>query len=378
MIKQLITNLIEYSDSWIVYVLAFAVSLLFSKIFCYLNKRVIQNKGVLYTFFLLLSYFLIALPVAAIIGMRGVDVGYDTYNYYMNYKRIQSGFWKTLMRSSKISEFGFVFIRWISYILTNGSLAGAVFPITLLTVMILTHAFVLFGKDTDVTFGLFMYYCVMGLNLCDQSRQLLACSIVAVGIYYLCNNNIPRFIVIILLAGSVHNTALLFLLLAFVVGMNRLKPIEKFLCFLGGIIGVGLAVYGISNSDYSQYVYILQNGNAISGWAWILDMLPIVIPLILLKGKNSTLKKLKIFSLSAVAFRIMGYVSYFIMRMYYYPAIISWVVAVEDYKEEKKNANFKRKRIIMVVIFVLYFVINYILLLQHNVVPYKRIDSKML
>lgn len=379
MAKQLITNLIEYSDSWIIYIVVFSVSLFFSKVFCYLNRHVRQKTGILYVFFLLSSYFLIALPVAATLGMREFSVGYDTYNYYMSYKQIKKSFWETLINSSKKSEFGFLIIRWIAYILFNGSLAGAVFPITLLTVMILIHAFVLFGKDTDVTLGLFMYYCVMGLNLCDQSRQLLACSIVAVGIYYLCNNRIPRFILIILLAGSVHNTALLFLLLAFLIGMNSLRPIEKFLCLLGGTIGVGFAAFGIVNSDYSQYVYMLQNGSAISGWAWVLDMLPVVIPLIMLKARNGTLRKLKIFSLSAIIFRILGYISYFVMRMYYYPAIISWVVAVEDYKGEKEvNSKYKRKRKIIAIIFIVYFIINYILLLQHNVVPYKKIDKSML
>lgn len=98
----------------------------------------------------------------------------------------------------------------------------------------------------------------------------------------------------------------------------------------------------------------------------LLDMLPI-IPVLLKVPQNRLSKKLKKVSLIAVFFRILGYISFFVMRLYYYPMFIGWLVMAS----ESKHIHQKRINIIAIIICTAYFLVYYVMLLQHNVVPYK-------
>lgn len=367
--NDLITHWNLYADSWMCYIMAFSISILMSALFASADKRVRPNKGPLYNIFLLISYFFIALPVVYVIGRRASTVGFDTHNYYASYYDSEGNYFSTLMRASNKIEYGFVFLRWLSYHITGASPLGAVLPMTLLTIIAVVHALKVFDRCENIPLALFVFYACFGLKMCDQARQLLAVSLLGIAVAYLKNDRKRKFIFWLVCAASFHASAWLgIILITFSDESTKNEKINRRIQM--AVLGLFLVLFAgtsVLQERYGIYFDGLSSGGDIHlGMGLLLDMLPI-IPVLLKVPQNRLSKKLKKVSLIAVFFRILGYISFFVMRLYYYPMFIGWLVMAS----ESKHIHQKRINIIAIIICTAYFLVYYVMLLQHNVVPYK-------
>lgn len=367
--NDLIVHWNLYADSWIRYIVAFLTSILLSTLFASINKRVRPNQGPLYNAFLLIFYLIIALPVVYVIGIRASTVGFDTHNYYARYYESYGGYVSNLIRASNKIEYGFIFLRWLSYHITGGSPIGAVLPMTLLTIMAVVHSLNVYDRCENIPLAMFVFYTCFGLKMCDQARQMLAVAFVGIAIAYLKKEQKYKFLFWIVCAASFHASAWLGIILITLFGKDtKSEKIKRRIQM--AVLGLFLLLFAstsVLQERYGIYFDGLSSGGEIHlGMGLLLDMLPI-IPILLKVPQNRLSKKLKKVSLFAVIFRILGYVSFFVMRLYYYPMFIGWLVMAS----EGENVRQKRINIIAIVICTVYFLVYYVMLLQHNVVPYK-------
>lgn len=193
------------------------------------------------------------LPLLLLIGLRNIDVGVDTRNYASVFQRIANN--TLTVADQNWLGFGYIYLcKAINFIFGNN------FTILNLCIGFLTLLFFYKGiLDTSenptmslyILFSTCLYY-----QTFNQSRQLLAISIIFYSFKYLLKNDFKKYFIFILLASSIHTSALIMLPFYF---LSKLKVNKKSI-FIYCLIALGSIVFfqqiiGIISSTSYGLIY---------------------------------------------------------------------------------------------------------------------------
>lgn len=214
-------------------------------------------------------------------AFRDFSVGTDTINYKIYFERLSRGGIAT-------KEIGFNFLNQL-VIDSGGDMRVLMIIISLLTLVPL--AYICQKYSPKPAFSLFLYYNLyIYFYSFNISRQVMAVSIVLLGVGYLVKNKKALFCCIVLLASTIHVTALISLPLIFLDKIPDNKKLYISLVFGSFVIGYIFAHpildYVAKLSGYDSY---LLTREAISATSTTLVMTNLFFTFVLFTSKERNL-----------------------------------------------------------------------------------------
>ncbi|VTY03460.1 Transmembrane protein EpsG [uncultured Prevotella sp.] len=250
-----------------IYILLFFIPVI---LYFYYNKK----QQVPYKPFII---FFVAL--ALFVGLGDMLGGYDRYIYGELFDNLADGLKVGISTSSSRlfivyhSEFGYVGLNWLIAHITNNRYIF-IFCYTICMYTIIIECFKKYAKNYYLASILFM--ALVFFFSFTYLRQMFAAAIIGLSIKYIIERKFLRFGVILLVAFSFHNSAIIFFPMYFIANKKYSKSkilIIMFICFIVGITGITSSFYNFydelsireSHDDYAlqqstRIAYILEAG----------------------------------------------------------------------------------------------------------------------
>lgn len=250
-----------------IYILLFFIPVF---LYFYYNKK----QQVPYKPFII---FFVAL--ALFVGLGDMLGGYDRYIYGDLFDNLADGLKVGISTSSSRlfiayhSEFGYVGLNWLIAHITNNRYIF-IFCYTICMYAIIIECFKKYAKNYYLASILFM--ALVFFFSFTYLRQMFAAAIIGLSIKYIFERKFLRFCVILLVAFSFHNSAIIFFPMYFIANKKYSKSkilIIMFICFIVGITGITSSFYNFydelsireSHDDYAlqqstRIAYILEAG----------------------------------------------------------------------------------------------------------------------
>lgn len=250
-----------------IYILLFFIPVF---LYFYYNKK----QQVPYKPFII---FFVAL--ALFVGLGDMLGGYDRYIYGDLFDNLADGLKVGISTSSSRlfiayhSEFGYVGLNWLIAHITNNRYIF-IFCYTICMYAIIIECFKKYAKNYYLASILFMP--LVFFFSFTYLRQMFAAAIIGLSIKYIIERKFLRFCVILLVAFSFHNSAIIFFPMYFIANKKYSKSkilIIMFICFIVGITGITSSFYNFydelsireSHDDYAlqqstRIAYILEAG----------------------------------------------------------------------------------------------------------------------
>ena len=355
------------------YLVAFSSSVIVA--YLYQNSR---NKGELRTWITdTLVRCVVVLPVAVLIGCRSYTVGWDTLSMVNSYiSNTYSLEYLLVTAHDPLSMVAFKFLSW----LFAGNPTGVFFVISFLTLYILASAVVKWGEGLSLSFSLMVYYLFFALIGMDQTKQMLAVSIVLYATACLMKGRAKAFFIIVTIAGLFHFTAFLGYAFYFIRIRESDHPVITAIfigvCVAGMLFSEQLfSLMGLvfGNGAYSGYFEdsSVQHGEDAGGIGprFFLFIAPCVFPLLFWKRIPDSVRVLVIVSLIAILpLRLLSYQTEFLGRLAYIPAsiiVFAYPLIMASFKAEKRQLFV----VVSIVILMSYYFVAFST--SHGVVPYE-------
>ncbi|WP_074618532.1 EpsG family protein [Eubacterium maltosivorans] len=213
-----------------IYIINLVLSLFWGWIF--LVKGSLKKKKIIYLTIVFLQMFFIA-------GFRSINVGYDT-EQYVNYFYILSNtdFSQLSQQASTLYiESGYAVINKIISLFTS-DYQWLLIIISFVT--LLGYTIFIYRCSDNVYLSVFLFI-TLGFFYFTMRvmRQALAIMLICNAIYYLYKNKKIPFVILVLLASTIHSSAIIFLLLLLIPKLNSLEKLEKFLVIITVIFVIG-------------------------------------------------------------------------------------------------------------------------------------------
>jgi putative membrane protein len=250
-----------------IYILLFFIPVI---LYFYYNKK----QQVPYKPFII---FFVAL--ALFVGLGDMLGGYDRYIYGELFDnladQLRIGIPTTSSRLflAYHSEFGYVGLNWLIAHITNNRYIF-IFCYTICMYAIIIECFKKYAKNYYLASILFM--ALVFFFSFTYLRQMFAAAIIGLSIKYIIERKFLRFCVILLVAFSFHNSAIIFFPMYFIANKKYSKSkilLIMFICFIVGITGITSSLYNFydelsireSHDDYAlqqstRIAYILEAG----------------------------------------------------------------------------------------------------------------------
>lgn len=250
-----------------IYILLFFIPVI---LYFYYNKK----QQVPYKPFII---FFVAL--ALFVGLGDMLGGYDRYIYGELFDnladQLRIGIPTTSSRLflAYHSEFGYVGLNWLIAHITNNRYIF-IFCYTICMYAIIIECFKKYAKNYYLVSILFM--ALVFFFSFTYLRQMFAAAIIGLSIKYIIERKFLRFCVILLVAFSFHNSAIIFFPMYFIANKKYSKSkilLIMFICFIVGITGITSSLYNFydelsireSHDDYAlqqstRIAYILEAG----------------------------------------------------------------------------------------------------------------------
>lgn len=379
----LLEKIIENLNSGMIFVAVFLVSVIISKLYeCKIKKYTNDGDVIIRKVsrpFQFLAITAIIIGPVLLIGLRNQYVGADTYNNCMSYLNVGNINFTSGLLSLNDSRVLYYLLQEIIYLLFRDNYTIFLIIIAFLTLYIFVLTITKWIDKISLPLSLFLYYMFFGGILLDQSRQMLAVSIVLYAYYIFEKGSRKKYLFIICIAALIHFTALVGILFYFIdFKKNRLINIKEyifyFICLISPIIAKPILTL-IANLLPSKYAWYLTNLSFEGGYGWIINIIPILIPIIILNKyyNNNYYNTFKRIIFLSFVFRIIGYYSFFLMRLYYYCAILAVYMIPYGLNSIKSNS---KKRIIkkgIILLYLSYFIINFLGFDAGQIFPYRTI-----
>lgn len=221
------------------------------------NKRhfVLQTKNISIKISSTLLYIVISfLPLFLLMALKNDSVGTDTKSYKAAYEAISHG---TL--SAQQSAWLGIGFRSIATIFTFLHIDYHVFfaCLSFITLSLFYQTIWKYSKKPALGLFIFISTCLF-FQTFNQYRQLLAIALVFFSYNFIApKRNFPKFLVTIIIAASIHNSALIFLPIYFISKINltnRTFITYIALTILGHVLYIPLLAL-ISNTHYGQMYF---------------------------------------------------------------------------------------------------------------------------
>lgn len=369
---------------WLVFLISICLSYIYQKSRLYRGEKgtlkIRPMNKVLEVFWII---FIVLAP-SLLFGFRDYDVGADTSNYvrgYTNLYLINSNdmLYEHIWDGDPI----FRLFGYGVYKLFDGDVFVYLFGIAFFTLYVLVSALNRWLDKFSLPLVLFMYYSFLGMQLLNQSRQLAAISITVYALTFLYQKKYLKYYPLVIIASLTHYTAIIGLFFPFIkFKFTSLYPLKNwiyfFILFISPFIIVPLfSIFENFISDsYTHYLTEISFDGI--GMGLVLSLVPIIIPIILFYRYLSTEFEMFLFKVTIMAFpfRFAGYFSYFVMRMYYYGAIASVLIIPMAIQNIKSITQRKKSIAIIIIIYLAYYVVNYMYMDIADMFPYKSILIK--
>lgn len=197
--------------SLFVYVFALAVTLVFSYFYLISNnsqKQLFQLKGekmvIQKSFFFLVFAFL---PLWILISFRDISVGTDTRNtYFKLFQFVINGNYENYGANA---EKGYLFLIYIIALLSDNYFWCIFFVGTLCWLLFFIY---IIRDSKNVCWSILLFFLSYSyFHMFNGVRQYLATGIVLLSFYYIYERKLIKFLLLILLASTVHSMILVFI-----------------------------------------------------------------------------------------------------------------------------------------------------------------------
>lgn len=147
----------------------------------------------------------------ALISLRNITLGvYDTAGIYLdNFNYVQSTSWNNIWSYKLPSQIAFLAItKFISLFTSNYQVYLAIIAIPI----VLSVCWLVYKYSDEPLISFICYISLYWLYSFFLLRQMLALSIIAFSLQYIYKKKPIRFVIVVLLACVIHNTAIIFLI----------------------------------------------------------------------------------------------------------------------------------------------------------------------
>ena len=356
----------------------FGFSIAVSKL--YQNKRVYYDfdgkviiRNISRTKRSLWTILIIILP-SLLIGFRDFSVGTDTMNRIIEYSKLSYESTPQI----RIEMILYDFLRYGCHFISNGNPTFFLLSMSFITLFILVRALDKWIDKISIPLALFVYYALFGMQLLNQSRQLIALSILFYAIPYLLERKYTKYLWCILIASLFHFTAsigIIFALLYFKEGY--FAPIKKALFYTAWLLSPVLMypLLTIANrlvpDSYRQYLETVTYGGM--GFGILLTIIPIIIPIFFYRRYivDHKSKYLARIALLTYPLRFAGYYSYYLMRLNYYSSVYIVLVIPLIIVNIKSKSKKSFTTLVIIITLVAYYIVHYMYLDAGSMFPYK-------
>lgn len=355
------------SGSIFLYIISYIISIYF--VYRYYKGREVNDLKKI-----IVNLILSATPFSLICALRSVYCGYDSENYIEGFY-----FAKLTPNIDESIEYVYSAFRYAT-LQIFGDHRIFLFLIAAIPIMYYVVSVAHVAKNAGLcALGVALYMLYVSPIMLDQSRQFIA---ICMGIYaliYLINGKIKPYIILTIIASLCHESALS--LFSFFVMSNKTIIQNKKIKVMFSLLIIISAFYLnlFTNILFtilpSKYIYIESDayGNETTGLAWIADVFPVIFSMILYyvfrRNINKKLFILEICALSALPFRLAGYISFFIMRMSYYGEVAGILLLIITLGNLPKQKMYLWG-VVSILVFFAHWYVDFVIYGLNRVIPY--------
>lgn len=314
------------------------------------------------------------LPLVIMAGIRGYYTGADTHGVWGEFLNCGRMTFREVLLYDITAELYSIY-SWIVAQITNSNA-----QIFMASIAFITLYLILSGIEKwNIKYGglaIFIFLSCLGLNVFNQSRQMLSVAVLFYGYFYAYENYNKKYFITIVIASLIHFVSLppglaIWFLNKKERGMKQsikfwsiyIASIVLVRYFLNSIIAV------LPIQKYRQYSTISELNSI--GMGLVLVCLPTVImTLILHEYMRGDDKKIRNTILMTLPARLAGYTVYYVYRIYYYFSIQNVIAFPREL--EKMSINNRRFYRLLIVSFCLtWFILFYGWLNADTYFPYQ-------
>lgn len=234
-------------------------------------------------------------PVIFMHGLR-YGIGTDYFNYNQIYDAVHgasiSNYWSLHNRGTK-----YFYIEPGYYILNKifPSYRSLLWGIGILLFILLLIAIKDYSKQINFAFALFVYLSTQYIYSLNGMRFAIAVILILIAYKFLIRNKIKPFAAMVLLAALFHKTSLCCLAMMFLKrykykGVDRIRNMVLFAVIVSFPILSKILLEILGNISFFDryFTTLLYSASETmgTGWMWLLHIIPVLLPLILLCGKE--------------------------------------------------------------------------------------------
>lgn len=314
------------------------------------------------------------LPIVTMAGIRGYNTGADTSGVWEEYLKCSD------MTFSQVATYDltavlYYFYSWIIAKITNANPQIFMASLTMITMLIIMRAI----DKWNLKYGglsMYIFLACLGPNLLNQSRQILAVSVLFYGYYYAYNCDDRKYWAIILVSSLIHLASFPAGIAIWFINRNRSAVHHKVIfwsIYLISIFGTRYItttlITLLSFQKFKRYIDTITNERI--GLGLLLVCLPTVVLALLMNrymhGKDRKMRDTILLTLPA---RLMGYTVYFAYRVYYYFSVQN-VIAFPRQLEKMSRNNKLVYRLLIVLFCLVWFFVYYGWLQADTYFPYQ-------
>lgn len=206
-----------------------------------------KSKGIM-----ILSVIILSL----IIGMRGINVGIDTKDYY-------SAILNNFPKDWQFEEIGFRFIsRTLISLFNNATIVFLIYAFV--TNLLISLRLWDYKDKTSFFFSMFIYILIYMFSSMNIMRQFLAISITFYFSRYLEEKKYLLFFIVVFGASLIHKTALLTIFIPVLFMWNNWSKSKKIIAAIPLMFFCSLAIYYIFNYESNHIANYLSSDKLIN------------------------------------------------------------------------------------------------------------------
>lgn len=290
--------------------------------------------------FLILSFVVMFLLVA----LRGANVGTDYIDVAKAYQNLSQG----ILTKHDVNWFGYPLVYLCRFIglIFGDSYFVFYFILAFFSLFFVFKGIIKFSENKKLSLILFITFCLY-YQLMNQSRQMLAISIIFYAIGFIKEKKLIKYFLLILLAGCIHESALIMLPFYFI---DKIK-LKSYIMIIIGISVVIIGFYTpileflISKTSYSIYLNTIYNVSFKLSTLFnlVFRLMLFVFSYYVIKKHNKNLENNYLINLSFICtiLQIITVKYYFLGRLTTYFFISYLYLIPIVYNLLKKNKNTK-------------------------------------